>query len=258
MGGIKYNVKVGDSCFGWPETEYLEPGVSLVGTDEKPGVRMASSAAMALYKLSCVGNEVAPIGGDGKGSKGVVTGKAGYASTTSKVFVHFSDEDLHKLTIGDRVRVKSEGVGLKIEGFEGRVFNMSPTFMESLGLDLLNGELVVPVVKEVPAYAMGSGVGGDPAETCHWCIQTCPPDLVTELDLAGLRIGDIVACRDILMSYGKGYYKGAVTAGIIAFGASDQAGHGAGVFAIASSKQGKIKPKTTPDANISKYLGLKR
>ena len=25
VGGIKYNVKVGDSCYGWPETEYLSP-----------------------------------------------------------------------------------------------------------------------------------------------------------------------------------------------------------------------------------------
>ena len=258
MGGIKYNVKVGDSCFGWAEAEYLEPGVSLIGTDEKPGVRTTTSAAMAFYKYSCVGNEVTLISGEGKGSRGVVTGKAGYASTTSRVFAHFTDEDVMKLTIGDKVRVRSEGVGLKIDGFDGRIFNMSPSFMESLGLSLEKSELVVPAVKEIPAYAMGSGVGGDLPETGHWCIQTCPPELVDELGLEKLRIGDIVACRDVLMSYGKGYYRGAVTVGVIAFGASDQAGHGAGVFAIAASKKGKIRPMIKADANISKYLGLAR
>ena len=262
VGGIKYNVKVGASCFGWPEAEYLEPGVALMGIDEKlgiPPVRAGESpAAVGLYIMSCVGNEVEVIDGEGKGAKGVVTGKAGYASAASHILVHFSDEDLEKLTIGDKVRIKAEGVGLEIEDFDGRIFNMSPSFLESLGLELKDGELVVSVVKEVPAYAMGSGVGGGQAERGHWCIQSSPPGLVKELGLGNLRIGDLVALRDIRMSYGKGYYRGAVTIGIIAFGASEQAGHGPGVFSIAVSKKGKIRPRIDPEANVAKYLGLKR
>ena len=256
LGGIKYNVKIGDPCFGWPEAEYLEPGVALMGIDEKTGER-PSSHAMAFYKFSCLGNEVIVIEGEGKGSKGVVTGKIGYASTPYHVLAHFSDEDLEKLTIGDRVRVKAEGVGLKIEGFKGRIFNMSPQFLESLDVKLEDGELIVPVVKEIPAYAMGIGVGGGPAEQGHWCIQTSPSQLVKELGLEDLRIGDLVVCRDILMSYGKGYYRGAITIGVIACGASDQAGHGPGIFAIAASKEGKIRPIIEPEANVAKYLGIK-
>ena len=46
--------------------------------------------------------------------------------------------------------------------------------------------------------------------------------------------------------------------GIVAFGASDQAGHGPGVFAIAASKKGKIRPRIDAEANVAKYLGLRR
>jgi hypothetical protein len=259
-GGIKYNVKVGDPCFGWPEAEYLEPGVALIGVDEGRGAGAggrAAGPATALYGLSCVGNEVQVMGREGRGIKGVVTGKAGYTGG-QHVTAYFSDEDLEKLTIGDQVRIRAEGVGLKIEGFDGELFSISPSFMESLGLELKNEELVVPVVKEVPAYAMGSGSGGGSGLSGHWCIQSNPPELVKELGLESLRIGDLVACKDVLMHYGKGYYRGAVTVGIVAFGASDQAGHGPGVFAIVSSKKGKIRPRIDPEANVAKYLGLRR
>jgi len=257
IGGIKYNVNVGDSCFGWSEGEFLEPGVALIGIDEKPGERSRSSD-FTLSKLSCVGNDVVVIDGEGKGAKGVVIGKTGYVTKAYHVLTHFSDEDLEKLTIGDKVRVRAEGVGLKIEGFDGRIFNMSPSFLESLRMELEDGGLIVPVVKEIPGYAMGHGMGGGPAEQGTWCIQTSPPTLVNKLGLGDLRIGDLVLCRDTLMSYGKGFYRGAITVGIVAFGASDQAGQGPGVFAIAASKEGKIRPKIDPEANVAKYLDLRR
>lgn len=261
IGGIKYNVRVGDSCFGWAQAEYLEPGVALMGHEEKagePSYGRGSSSSMAFYKMSCVGNEVTLIDGEGKGSTGVVTGKAGYAATPNHILASFPDEALEKMNIGDRVRVKSHGIGLEVEGFDGRVFNMSPCFLESLEAELEGDKLVMPVAKEIPAYAMGIGVGGSPAETGHWCIQTSPPELVKELKLDSLRIGDLVACQDVLISYGKGYYKGAVTVGVVAFGASDVAGSGPGVFAIAASKKGKIKPRIDPEANVARYLELKR
>jgi hypothetical protein len=103
---------------------------------------------------------------------------------------------------------------------------------------------------------MGSGVGGSEAQRGYLCIQSCPPALVEDLGIGDLKIGDLVACRDILISYGKGYHKGGVTLGVIVFGASEKAGHGPGVMAIAASKAGKIKTRIEPDANVAKYLGL--
>ena len=258
IGGIKYNVKVGDSCFGWAEAEYLEPGVALKSLEEgaqSPGGGRGGDRS--LHQYSCVGNEVTVISGGGKGVRGLVTGKTGYAGLPYHTLAYFSEEDIHKIKIGDKVSVIAEGIGLKIEGFDGEVFNMSPKFLDSLNLTLEKGVLRMPVVKEIPAYVMGHGVGGDPAGLGHWSIQTSPPVLVKENGLETLRIGDLVACKDILMQYGKTYYKDAITVGIIAFGASDIAGHGPGVFAIAESKTGKLQPIIDPDANVAKYLGVK-
>ncbi len=259
VGGIKYNVTVGDPCLGWPEAEFLEPGVTLEGVDAKPGgprPQRPEGTVMAFVKLSCVGDEVTVVNGEGKGAAGVVTGKGGTASTASHVFAHFPEEELEKLNIGDKVRIKALGVGLEIEGFDGRIFNSSPSFLDSLEPELDGGVLTMPVVKEIPSYAMGMGVGGAPAESGNWCIQTSPPHLVEELGLGDLRIGDLVACRDAIMSYGKGFYRGAVTVGIITVGGSEIAGHGPGVMAIAASKKGKIRPRIDPEANVSKYLGV--
>ncbi len=255
IGGIKYNVRVGDSCLGWAEAEYLEPGVSLFGVEAKAG-ESSDGAGRAFVKLSCVGNVATIVDGEAKGARGVVTGKSGTAATDGHVFAHFQEADLDGLNIGDKVRVTAEGVGLEIEAFDGRVFNMSPGFLESLGPEIDGGVLRLPAVKEIPPYAMGMGVGGAPAESGSWCIQTSPPHLVERLGLGGLRIGDLVACRDILMSYGKGYYRGAVTIGVVTTGGSDIAGHGPGVMAIAASKEGKIEPMIDPGANVARYLGL--
>lgn len=258
IGGIKYNVDVGDPCFGWAESEYLEPGVSIEGIEEReaPQGPRPGGLAMALNKLSCVGNEVTVIGLEGV--KGVVVGKIGYAGLPYHVLAHFPQQDLEKLKIGDKVSIKTEGVGLKIEGFDGHIHNMSPGFLDSLNVELEDGNLIIPVRKVIPAYVMGHGVGGEPAECGHWSIQSSPPELVEKEGLLDLRIGDLVAIKDVLMTYGKGYYRGAMTVGIVITGASDIAGHGPAVFAIATSKNGKIKPVLDEEANISKYLGLKR
>ena len=133
---------------------------------------------------------------------------------------------------------------------------MAPSFLESLNVELTGDTVSVPVTREIPAYAMGSGSGGGTGMSGHFCIQSNPPELVEELKLDDLKIGDLVACRDIRMEYGKGYYRGAVTVGVVAFGASEQAGHGPGIFSIFVSKKGKIKPVIDPDANLTKYLNL--
>lgn len=253
-GGIKINVRVGSPCFGWPETEYLEPGVALKEVESKPivpGYQSPRSVATTVHTVSCIGNEVMVVSGDKKGAKGVVTGKG-----RGTILSHFKDEDIEELTIGDKVKIRTEGVGLEIEGFDGGVYNMAPSFLEALDPKLDTGCLTLPVTKEVPAYAIGSGSGGSEAQRGYFCIQSCPPALVEELGLEDLRIGDLVACRDILVTYGKGYHKGAATAGVVVFGASEKAGHGPGVIAIATSKVGKIKPRLDPDSNVSKYLGL--
>ncbi|HVP93181.1 MAG TPA: DUF4438 domain-containing protein, partial [Acidobacteriota bacterium] len=74
VGGITYNVRVGDPACGW-EADHVEPGVSLENKENDP--RFALGANIAFNVLSCVGNEAVVVSGDAKGAKGVVTGKHG-------------------------------------------------------------------------------------------------------------------------------------------------------------------------------------
>ena len=257
IGGIKLNVKVGDPCLGWPQTEYMEPGVALMGIDDSASAgRSAPGSAQAFVKYSCIGNVVEVVSGAAKGAKGHITGKGGMSGTSRHVQAHFDKDTVEKLLVGDKMKVNSNGVAFEVEGFDGKVYNMDPSFFEAMNPELDGDTLVLPVAKVIPIIAMGYGVGGGSADSGTWCIQSNPPHLVEKLGLADLKFGDIVALQDGLIAYGKGFYKGAVTVGVVTTGESHQAGQGPGVMAIASSKHGKIKTRVDPTANVAKYLGL--
>jgi len=249
-GGIKYNLSIGDPCFGWASGDHVEPCVVLQGK-EKP-----SPSDCALPLLACIGNEAVVVTGEAKGAKGVYIGRHAGAHD----MVWFPDEVLEKLSIGDKVLVRAYGVGLKIKGFEDvKVNKCDPRLLESMGIEVVDGKLVVPVVMEIPPFLMGSGIGFSPiTESVDYDIQTTCPEAVKEYDLEKLRLGDVVALRDQLCLHGRGYYKGAITIGVIVHGASDYAGHGPGVDPILSSKDGKIVPKIDLRANIAYYLGLRK
>ena len=158
--------------------------------------------------------------------------------------------------------VKGEVCGpveIKIEGFEQVKTNkLSPTLFERMGIEFENDQLRVPVVKEIPGYLMGSGIGFTPTtESVDYDIQTTCPEVVEEFDLKKLRLGDIVAIRDQACIYGRGHYRGALTIGVIIHGWSDIGGHGPGVNPLLSSLDGELQPIIDPDANMALYLGLR-
>ena len=250
MGGIKYNLRVGDSAFGWAAGDHVEPGVTIRGK-EKPS---PSECALALF--ACIGNEAKVVKSEeGKGLEGVFTGR--HAGSDDMVW--FSEEDIEKLAIGDKIQIKAYGVGLKIEGYDDvKVNKCSPRLLESMGIKVVDGKLVVPVVKEVPGFLMGSGVGFSRlTEPVDYDIQTTDPKAIEKYGLESLRLGDIVALRDQLCINGRGYYKGSLTIGVIIHGASDYSGHGPGVNPLLSTKDGRLTTKHDPDANIALYLGLR-
>jgi hypothetical protein len=249
MGGIKYNLRVGDPCFGWASGDHVEPGVTIRGKEDP----VPSRCALAL--LACIGNEAVVVSGEAKGEKGVFTGR----HAGSDDLVWFLPETIEKLAIGDKVQIRAVGVGLRIKGFEDiRVNKCSPGLLESLGIEVEDGKLVVPVVKEIPGYLMGSGIGaGTVLESVDYDIQTTDPKAVEKHGLETLRLGDVVCLRDQLCTSGRGYYKGAITIGVVVHGASDYSGHGPGVNPILSTKEGRIETRIDPDANIALYLGLR-
>jgi hypothetical protein len=246
-GGITYNFKIGDPCMDLVG-DHVEPGVS-IRNEEVPENR-------ALMVLSCVGNEARVISGDAKGAKGYVTGMHG---GIEHVLVYFSEEDMERMAINDTILIKANGQGLKIEGHDDIVvMNIDPNLFDKMGIkENENGELEVPVVTEIPAHMMGSGIGSATSFTGDYDISTGDMEAVKEYGIDKLRFGDIVLLRDCDNTYGRQFLKGSVTIGVVVHSNCILAGHGPGVTGLLSCKTTKIKGKIDENANIANYLGVK-
>ncbi|MCD6552122.1 DUF4438 domain-containing protein [Thermotoga sp.] len=241
LGGITYNVKVGDSAYGW-EGDHVEPGVSIMARKKEEEI--------PLMTLSCIGNEVIVMSGDAKGSKGVVTGKHG---GVNHVIAHFDDEVLEKLMVGDKVLIKAWGQGLKLLDYpDVKIMNVDPELFERLEIVEKNGRLHVPVVAKIPAHFMGSGIGVSSSASTDYDIMALDP---REVGVEDLRLGDIVAIMDHDNSYGVGKYrKGAISIGIVVHSACVSAGHGPGVVVIITADESELVPETTSRFNILDLL----
>jgi len=249
MASINYTVTYGDSTYGWAEGDHVEPDVTIQGR-ERP-----SPSECALAILACIGNEARVLTGEARGAKGIFIGR----HAGSDDLVWFPPEVRDKLAVNDRILIKARGVGLKIFGFEDvRVNKIDPEALEKIGITIENGQLVVPVVMEIPGHLMGSGMGGSFLETVDYDIQTTCPETVEKYNLKKLRLGDLVAIKDHYDFYGRGRYEGAITIGVVIHGFSDYAGHGPGVNPILSALPGRIRPKIDPNANMALILGLRK
>jgi len=252
VGGITYNVRVGDSACGW-EADHVEPGVSIENKENDP--RFGQGANTALNVLACVGNEAVVVTGDAKGAKGVVTGKHG---GIEHVLVDFQSETLEKLMLGDKVLVKAFGVGLKLLDYsEIKVMNMDARFLDALKPKAKGDRLEIPVTHIVPAAIMGSGLGANQTYSGDYDIQLFDEDVRKEYRLDGLRLGDLVAILDADHSYGRIYKQGAVSVGIVVHTNCVTSGHGPGVTTLFTSSTGKIVPKIDAKANIASILKLR-
>ena len=245
IGGINYSLKIGDLVFGWAAGDRATVGVATVGKGQD---RFSS----AWLNYVSIGNEVKILNGDAKGKNGVVIGKF-----ERYVLVYFDDAVLEKLAIDNTIQAKACGVGLEIEGFDDVfIHGLDPKTLEKMDIRNVDGMLVVPVVKEIPAEIVGRGAGGS-SLSGNWHIQTCfPPDIET-YRLDELRFGDLVLLKDIQTDYGKGYFREGATVGVVCSGPSDFSGLGIGVTPILSTRSGKMKARIDPAANIGRYLGIK-
>ncbi|RLI38057.1 DUF4438 domain-containing protein [Candidatus Bathyarchaeota archaeon] len=251
VGGITYNVRVGDLAVGWM-ADHVEPGVSIENKEKE--ARFPHGPNYALNVLSCVGNEAVVVTGDAKGDKGVVTGKHG---GIEHVLTDFPAEVMKKMVIGDKVMIKAFGVGLKLPDFpEIKVMNLDPRFLDAMGPKGYGGTLEIPVTHTVPARVMGSGLGSNNVYSGDYDIQLFDEDTKTEYGLEDLRLGDLVAIMDADHSYGRIYRKGATSIGIIAHTDCIISGHGPGVTTLFTSSTGKIIPRIDSKANITTILKL--
>ena len=252
VGGITYNVRVGDLATGWM-ADHVEPGVSL--ENRVSDSRMPHAQSRALNVLSCIGNEATVVKGDAKGEKGVVVGKHG---GIEHVMTDFQPEVMEKLVIEDKVMVKAYGVGLKLLDIpKVKTYNLSPKFLKAIDPKIASGKLEVPVTHMVPAAIMGSGLGRNHVSSGDYDITLFCEETVKEFGLEDLRLGDLVAIADADHSYGRIYRKGAMSVSIVTHSDCVTAGHGPGTTTLFTSKTGAIKPVIEAGANIARILGLR-
>ncbi|RKD31454.1 DUF4438 domain-containing protein [Thermohalobacter berrensis] len=245
-GGITYNVKIGDPAFGWVG-DHIEPGVSIRNEDKGENG--------ALNLLACIGNEAKVITGEAKGAKGYVTGIHG---GIDHVIVYFKEEDLDKMVVDDKILIKAHGQGLKLLDYpEIKVMSLDPNLFCKIGIkETSDGKIEVPVVAEVPAYLMGSGIGTSTSFKGDYDIMTSDKEVVKKYGLDKLKFGDLVLLRDCDNTYGRGYLKGAVSIGVIVHSDCIKMGHGPGVTIIMTSKKSLIKGVKNSNANIGNYLDI--
>ncbi|HPF53847.1 MAG TPA: DUF4438 domain-containing protein [Eubacteriales bacterium] len=246
VGGITYNVKIGDSVFSM-EVDHVEPGVSAKNKDENENA--------AFTALSCIGNVAVVMSGDAKGAKGFVTGTHG---GIEHVLIYFDAETLDKLCVGDKIQVRAQGQGMLIEGFEQsvRAMSCSPELFHKMNIEVKDGKLVVPVAHRVPAYLMGSGIGNNSSYRGDYDIMTEDAAEIKRLGLDKLRYGDIVLLENCDTSYGRGYLTGSVTVGVVVHSNCILMGHGPGVTTLLTAKTPVIETVICPNANLADYFGV--
>lgn len=248
VGGISYNARIGDRATGWM-ADHVEPGVSI----SNPGKSVGEySPNAALNVLACIGNRAEVISGEMKGASGYVTGKHG---GIDHVMVDFDTSVLEKLQIGDKILIKSFGVGLRLLDFHPDILamNIDPELLFKLNIEKVKG-LRVGVTHLIPAKLMGAGIGNSSAYSGDYDIQLFDEKAIKKYGLDNLRFGDVVAIIDSDASYGWIYREGAVTIGVIAHSNSVISGHGPGVTTVLTSPGGKIEPVIDRGANIKNYL----
>ena len=253
VGGIAYNLRVGDFACGW-EADHVEPCVSTANKEND--ARSGSAANTAYNILSCIGNQAVVASGDAKGAIGTVTGKHG---GIEHVLIDFKPEILDKLLIGDKIQIKAYGTGLKLIDFpEIKLVNMDPCLLDAINPQVNGEKLEVPVTHFIPANIMGSGLGANQVNSGDYDIQLFDDSLIKQFGLENLRLGDIVAILDADHSYGRIYRKGAVSIGVVVHTNCVTAGHGPGVTSLmTSANSGVIIPQINPKANLAYLLKLR-
>ena len=251
VGGITYNVFVGDSAFSFAG-DHVEPGVSMTLDErEKDGASLG-----ALCILACVGNEARVVSGEALGARGVVTGKHG---GVEHVIVDFAPSVLEKLVVGDRIQIKALGQGLRLEAFpDVQVMSLDPGLLGKMGIVARGTQLVVPVTHVIPVSIMGSGTGSRHSFSGDFDIQVADKALVRKYGLESLRLGDVVAIRDADCRFGRSIKSGAITIGVVVHASCVVSGHGPGVTVIMTTSKALIVPKIKKNANVAQYLGIGR
>jgi len=152
----------------------------------------------------------------------------------------FRGRHLDKLAIGDTLQIKASGLGLEIEGF--------PT-SSSTASRRASRQARHPRGRRKARGARGQGNPGrdrGPGRRGgslfgNWHIQTCFAPDIERFGLASSASATSSCSRTPKPDYGRGYYKGGATIGVVCGGPSDVSGLGVGVTPILSTRSGKSR-----------------
>ena len=249
VGGITYNLKIGDKACGW-FADHVEPGVSLSNFAKFNG---QDGPNRALNQFSCAGNTAMIVSGEAKGEKGRVTGKHG---GIEHVLLDFPKKTLEKLVIGDKIQVKAFGCGLKFTDYPSiKLINLDPGLVEAIPWkQIKKKQIEVPVTHIIPSKIMGSGIGLPHSQSGDYDIQLFDEEIVKEYGLDTLKLGDFVAIIDADATFGRIYKTGGVVIGVVVHSDCVLAGHGPGAMVVMSSKDGSIVPVIRKQANLKQYF----
>lgn len=243
MYGIVYNARVGDRAFGWA-ADHLEPGVSIAHADER--------ADYALHYLTCIGNEAEVTSGLARGARGIVTGEH------ARLLVDFAPDVLERMTIGDTVQIRATGRGLRLEGHPTLEFKKtSPALAEAFGLRVEGDRVICPVAMELPARIMGSGAELN-AEFVDQDLMSGDRALMADLGIDQMRLGDLIAIRDVDHRFGRSYRRGWVAICLCIHGDSVLTGHGPGILTLITGPDDALGFTLDPAANIATTLSIRK
>jgi len=252
-GGITLNHRIGDRCVGLAG-DHIEPGVSL-HNNSREVTGGPNGPNLALMTYACVGNVARVVSGPAAGSRGIVTGKHG---GVEHVIVDFPARVMRQMRIGDQIQIWSIGLGLRLlDHRDVTVLNCSPALLQRWGLRSEQGRLHVPVSHLVPAAIMGSGLGRPDAARGDYDIQLFDPVVRRRFRLDTLRFGDLVAIVHADTQFGRAYRRGAVTIGVVVHSDSTISGHGPGVVTLLTTREGTIRPRIDPNANLARVFGIR-
>jgi hypothetical protein len=247
QGGIVYNVKTGDSAFGW-QADMVQPGVSISATQD--------AANQALNVLASIGNEAVVLSGRARGARGTVTGKSGRFA--EHVIIDFAPDVLDTIAIGDAVGVRAFGRGLRLPDHpEIQLKSLSPALLDLMEVEETDGGITVGVQALVPPVFAGAG-NGLVSESGTVQIQTEDSAALESAGLTSLRLGDIVAFENLDSRWGSGYREGATTIGIISHGDSPRGGYGPGATPLMTAIGERITAVVRDGRNVADLLQVGR
>ena len=242
MYGVVNNVKVGDRAFGW-NGDHIEPGVSIDSEN--------INEHFALHYLVCTGNKAIVRSGEAKGKTGIVTGEH------ARNLIHFEQNILKKICVGDQIDIITHGRGLKLLDFpEIEIKKIDPNLLKSMNFKVVNKKLIVDVAIELPIKIMGSGAELN-SEYVDQDLMSGDRSLMKKLKIDQMKLGDLIVINHADHRWGRSYKKDHVSIALCIHGDSVMTGHGPGIMTIMTGTKKNLGWRINKKANLKNILKIK-